>query len=97
MADPDQGLVFGNINPVVSGIEAVVTCALFLLRRAYTDREANLGTSARYTLIGEYSSFLPPFKSTNQHSYLAACVSLSQFGIPLANPHVYSRRRGLLL
>ena len=81
----------------ISGMEAAVMCALFLLRRACTDREAARGTRTRYTLIGECSSFLAPFKSTNQHSYLAACVSLSRFGIPLANPHVYSRRRGLLL
>ena len=80
-----------------SGMEVMVMCALFHLRSACTYREADLRTRTRYTLIGECSSFLAPFKSANQDSFLAACMSLSRLGIPLANPHVYSRRRGLLL
>jgi hypothetical protein len=50
---------------LVTSLETLDMCVLFLFRKVRTDREAPRGTRARYTLIGECSSFLVQFKMTH--------------------------------
>ena len=53
-------------HALVSGMETVSMCALFLSKGTCTDREASREFRARYTLTGECSSLFVPFKVTNQ-------------------------------